>query len=84
MKDRTPARRVQRARELPDGGPLPEGGFGGVATHTHLEADVTDLGPYVDLISAPTVTGSRGGNAALASLLAALVTYGLIVDSSSA
>ena len=31
-----------------------------------------------------TVTGSRGGNAALASLLTALATYGLITDSSSA
>lgn len=32
----------------------------------------------------PTVTGSRGGNAALASLLTALAGEGLIVDSSSA
>lgn len=32
----------------------------------------------------PTVTGSRGGNAALASLLTALANYGLITDSSSA
>jgi hypothetical protein len=31
-----------------------------------------------------TVTGSRGGNAALASLLTALATYGLVTDSSSA
>ncbi len=31
-----------------------------------------------------TVTGSRGANAALASLLTALATYGLITDSSSA
>ena len=30
-----------------------------------------------------TVTGSRGGNAALASLLTALADYGLIIDSSS-
>jgi hypothetical protein len=35
-------------------------------------------------ISKPTVTGSRGANAALASLLTALASYGLIVDSSSA
>jgi len=34
-------------------------------------------------IAKPTVTGSRGGNAALASLLTALANYGLIVDSSS-
>jgi hypothetical protein len=33
--------------------------------------------------SKPTVTGSRGGNAALASLLTALATLGLVTDSSS-
>jgi hypothetical protein len=32
----------------------------------------------------PTVTGSRAGNAALASLLTALASYGLITDSSTA
>lgn len=31
-----------------------------------------------------TVTGSRGGNAALASLLTALATVGLITDSTTA
>jgi hypothetical protein len=35
-------------------------------------------------ITKPTVTGSRAGNAALASLLTALANYGLIVDSSTA
>jgi hypothetical protein len=34
-------------------------------------------------IAQPTVTGSRGGNAALASLLTALANLGLIVDSST-
>ncbi|MEU5608461.1 hypothetical protein AB0H03_06835 [Streptomyces sparsogenes] len=34
--------------------------------------------------SKPTVTGSRGGNAALASLLTALATLGLITDSTTA
>lgn len=34
-------------------------------------------------IAKPTVTGSRGGNAALASLLTALANYGLITDSTS-
>lgn len=34
--------------------------------------------------SKPTVSGSRGGNAALASLLTTLATYGLITDGSSA
>lgn len=35
-------------------------------------------------ISKPTVTGSRGGNAALASLLTALANYGLITNSTTA
>lgn len=34
-------------------------------------------------VTKPTVTGSRGGNAALASLLTALANLGLITDSSS-
>ena len=34
-------------------------------------------------IAKPTVSGSRGGNAALASLLTALANYGLITDSTS-
>jgi hypothetical protein len=34
-------------------------------------------------IAKPTVTGSRGSNAALASLLTALANYGLITDSTS-
>lgn len=35
-------------------------------------------------VTIPTVTGSRGGNAALASLLTALASQGLLVDSTSA
>lgn len=35
-------------------------------------------------VAKPTVTGSRGGNAALASLLTALAAYGLITDGTSA
>jgi len=35
-------------------------------------------------ITKPTVTGSRGGNAALASLLTALANYGLVTDSTTA
>lgn len=34
-------------------------------------------------IAKPTITGSRGGNAALASLLTQLAIYGLVTDSSS-
>jgi hypothetical protein len=32
----------------------------------------------------PTITGAKGGNVALASLIAALVSYGLITDSTTA
>lgn len=35
-------------------------------------------------IAKPTITGSRGGNAALASLLTALASYGLLTDSTTA
>jgi hypothetical protein len=35
-------------------------------------------------IAKPTVTGSRGGNAAVLSMLAALSAYGLITDSTTA
>ena len=35
-------------------------------------------------IAKPTVSGAKGSNAALASLLTALASYGLITDSSTA
>lgn len=35
-------------------------------------------------IAKPTVTGAKGGNAALGSLLTALANYGLVIDSTSA
>jgi hypothetical protein len=35
-------------------------------------------------IAKPTVTGAKGSNAALGSLLTALASYGLITDSSTA
>jgi len=35
-------------------------------------------------IAKPTITGSRGGNAALASLLTALDSYNIITDSTTA
>lgn len=50
-----------------------------------LQRRIAELERQVEIIStAPAVTGSRGGNAALASLLAALVAAGLIVDSTTA
>jgi hypothetical protein len=50
------------------------------ATGTATEVGFHATTPIVK----PTVTGSRGGNAALASLLTALSNYGLITDSSTA
>lgn len=45
-------------------------------------------GDYRNIItpqtSVPIVTGSRGGNAALASLISALAAYGLVVDNTTA
>ncbi len=64
---------------------------GDVYVSTELEVDgaFNHDGTTIGLFStAPTtqqtVTGSRGGNAALASLLTALAAYGLIVDSTTA
>lgn len=51
---------------------------------TMLAASSTTLGFFGSTpIAKPTVTGSRGGNAALQSLLTALANYGLITDSTS-
>ena len=51
---------------------------------SRIKVDGTGLGFFAATPAAkPTVTGSRGANAALASLLTALATLGLITDSSS-
>ena len=51
---------------------------------TMIAASSTTLGFFGSTPTAkPTVTGSRGGNAALQSLLTALANYGLITDSTS-
>ena len=56
---------------------------GGGSTN-QLQVSDTGLGFYGTAPQAkPTITGSRGGNAALASLLTALSARGLITDSSS-
>lgn len=55
-----------------------------VGTNTNITLTSTTLGFYGSAPTAKqTVTGSRGGNAALASVLTALATLGLITDSSS-
>lgn len=51
---------------------------------SRIKMDGTGLGFFAATPAAkPTVTGSRGANAALASLLTALATLGLVTDSSS-
>ena len=57
------------------------GGTGGVA---QVQVNDTGVGFFTGTpIAKPTVTGSRGANAALQSLLTALANLGLITDSSS-
>jgi hypothetical protein len=51
----------------------------GALTHKGSTAGFYNTAP----VSKPTVTGSRGANAALASLLSALASQGLVTDSSS-
>jgi len=65
-----------------------DGAYGGTSSTnvaTRLKADVNGLGFFgVTPVARPTVTGSRSSGAALASLLTALASLGLIVDGSTA
>ena len=57
---------------------------GGTAGTAQVQVNDTGLAFFAtNPIAKPTVTGSRGGNAALQSLLTALANLGLITDSSS-
>ena len=56
-----------------------------IASGVRFRADATGLGFFGSTpIAKPAITGSRGGNAALADLLTDLASYGLITDSTSA
>lgn len=60
-------------------------GLAGVRVDGIFEHTGSTLGVYGTApVAQPTVTGSRAGNAALASLLTSLASQGIIVDSSSA
>ncbi len=65
-------------------------GSGGVLVQdggstTRFQCNTTGIGFFAATpVAKPSVTGSRGGNAALASLLTALSSLGLVTDSSSA
>lgn len=59
------------------------------AAREYLRGEASGSAPMIGFLGAaavarPTVTGSRGGNAALASALTALANLGLITDSSTA
>lgn len=57
---------------------------GGTAGTAQVQVNDTGVGFFsTNPIAKPTVSGSRGGNAALQSLLTALANLGLITDSSS-
>jgi hypothetical protein len=59
-------------------------GDGGADSTYKVDVNSTGVGfQGTNAIAKPTVTGSRAGNAALASVLTALANYGLITDSSS-
>lgn len=65
---------------------LTEDSVGTVQEHMALGSNA--VGTFIGFhntapVAKPTVTGSRGGNAALASVLTALANYGLITDSST-
>lgn len=63
------------------GGFIAQDGASGVK----IQANTTGVGFFGSTPTAkPTISGSRGGNAALASLLTALAAYGLITDGTSA
>jgi len=54
------------------------------ASATKIQWNTTGIGFNASTpIAKPTISGSRGGNAALASLLTALASYGLIIDGTS-
>jgi len=66
--------------------PYIRGGAGGVAIEFEAGFKTNgNVGFYgTTPVAKPTVTGSRGGNAALASLLTSLAAFGLLTDSSTA
>ena len=65
-------------------GSLTIAGAAGASKTTQLIINGTGLGFFGTAAAAkPTITGSRGGNVALADLLTELATLGLITDSSS-
>ncbi|MGE5650949.1 MAG: hypothetical protein ACM34A_12200 [Bacillota bacterium] len=55
-----------------------------LAMDVDQSAQVGEIRKRLKDIAKPTVTGSRGANAALASLLTSLANYGLITDSTTA
>jgi len=66
---------------------VPSGGSVGLAVDNGIKiaANATGIGVFgATPVAKPTVTGSRGGNAALASLLTAMANLGWVTDSTTA
>ena len=60
-------------------------GIGSMSPKSQLDVQGnTRISGTLTVGSVPTITGSRGGNAALANLLAALATMGMIIDNTTA
>jgi hypothetical protein len=66
------------------GVPIASGAIGAVQFNSTARFNGTVGFNNTAPIAKPTVSGAKGSNAALASLLTALANYGLITDSSSA
>ena len=75
VRKKDPPVAVQRLRQTQLGGSADR-------IHGEISGAIENLEKQVGTLNSapPTVTGSKGGNAALASLIAALVTAGLVKD----
>lgn len=80
IKRRTP---LYQTTVFPEAGPFPAKSAERMGDRA-IMALQERTSPYFDPSNRPTVTGSRGGNAALASLLTALATNGFIINGTSA
>lgn len=74
---------VENSGTATDGGTVVEIAGGSNIFQAYNSAGDAYFGVFGQAIEQPTIAGSRGGNAALASLITALAAYGLIVDSTT-
>lgn len=75
----------ERAQEIEDNSIVDVAIVSGILSFTKGDGTETDVGRVIVGTSpAPVVSGSRGGNAALASLLTALAAQNIITNSTTA